>query len=351
MVGQRFVSLLHHHPLFEVVCVAASANSAGKKYSSVMATRWAMEAPIPEGVGAMVVQDASKVEDIAAQVDFIFSAVSLDKASTLALEEAYARAEVPVVSNNSASRGLADVPMIIPEINHDHLAVIATQRKRLGTTHGFIAAKPNCSIQSYVPLLHPLLGFGITRVAVSTYQAISGAGKTFDTWPEMVGNVIPFISGEEPKSENEPKKIWGKVVDGRIENSSSPPISAQCIRVPVQDGHLATVFVSFTDPAPSMQQIKDAWTSFKGPPQELKLPSAPEPFLTYCEEDDRPQSKLDRGQGKGMGVCAGRLRPDASKVFDYKFVGLSHNTVRGAAGGALLMAELLHANGYLTRPR
>jgi len=343
------VTLLHGHPLFEIVCLAASANSAGKVYSSVMKSRWAMDAPIPEGVGSMVVQDASKVEEVVAQVDFIFSAVSLDKTATLALEEAYARAECPVVSNNSATRGLADVPMIIPEINHAHLAVIATQRKRLGTKHGFIAAKPNCSIQSYVPALHPLLGFNITRVAVSTYQAISGAGKTFETWPEMVGNVIPYIGGEEPKSENEPKKIWGKVVDGKIENCATPPISAQCIRVPVQDGHLATVFVSFKDPKPSMTEIKEKWENFTGPPQEQKLPSAPYPFITYFEENDRPQPTIDRDQGNGMGVCVGRLRPDASKVFDYKFVALSHNTIRGAAGGAVLMAELLHSEGYFTR--
>lgn len=347
MVGQRFITLLDDHPCFEIVLLAASANSAGKTYEVAMSGRWAMDCSIPSKVAQLVVQDASKVDEISKQVDFIFSAISLDKAATLALEERYAKAEVPVVSNNSAGRGLDDVPMMIPEINHTHTDVIATQRKRLGTKRGFIAVKPNCSIQSYVPAIHPLLGFGVSRVAVSTYQAISGAGKTFKTWPEIVDNCIPFIGGEEPKSENEPKKVWGKVVDGRVVNSTTPPVSAQCVRVPVQDGHMATVFISF-DNVPTIDEIKEKWATFSGPPQEMKLASAPNPVLTYFEQDDRPQSKLDRDVGNGMGVSIGRLRKDDSGVFDYKFVCLSHNTIRGAAGGALLMAELLHAKGFLS---
>lgn len=350
MVGQRFIILLTEHPIFEITVVAASAGSSGKTYAESVEGRWAMPTGIPDAVALLMVKDAANVGEIAKEVDFIFSAISLDKAATLALEEEYAKAEVPVVSNNSASRDKADVPMIIPEINYEHTAVIETQRKRLGTKRGFIAVKPNCSIQSYVPALHPLVGYGIKHVVVSTYQAISGAGKTFETWPEMVGNVIPFISGEEPKSENEPKKIWGQIVNGVVKDCEEIPISAQCIRVAVLDGHLATVFLSFKEGCkPSIQQIKEKWAKFSGPPQEQKFPSAPTQFITYFEQEDRPQSLLDRDVGNGMGVAVGRLREDDSKVFDYKFVCLSHNTVRGAAGGAVLMAELLHSQGYLTK--
>jgi aspartate-semialdehyde dehydrogenase len=284
------------------------------------------------------------VAGIAADVDFVFCAVDMSKDETARLEESYARAETPVLSNNSAHRWTPDVPMMIPEINADHAAVIEAQRRRLGTRRGFVAVKPNCSLQSYVPALHPLRSFGITRVAVATYQAISGAGKTFESWPEMVDNVIPFIKGEEEKSEREPLKIWGQVVDGRIRDAAGPAISAQCIRVPVSDGHMAAVFVSF-ERKPTVEQILAAWRGFSGRPQSLGLPSAPSPFLTVFEDDSRPQTRLDRDVGRGMGVAIGRLRPDA--IFDVRFVCLSHNTVRGAAGGNVLTAELLHADGYL----
>ena len=344
MVGQRFMLLLAEHPWFDVKVLAASARSAGKTYEEAVGNKWAFDCPIPERYLGMKVLDAEKdMETIGSQVDFVFCAVSLDKAATRALEEKYAKAEIPVVSNNSAHRFTADVPMIIPEVNPEHLEVISSQRARLGTKRGFIAVKSNCSLQSYVPLLHPLRSFGIKEVAVCTYQAISGAGKTFTTMPEILDNVIPYIGGEEEKSEKEPMKIWGKVEGGEIVSASGPAITAQCLRVPVSDGHTAAVFVRF-DKKPTKEEILSAWASFSGEPQALKLPSAPEQFLQYMEEDNRPQAKLDRMAGGGMSVTVGRLRED--HVYDYKFVGLSHNTLRGAAGGAVLLAELLAAKGY-----
>lgn len=344
MVGQRFVQLLDRHPWFEVTAIAASSSSAGKTYEEAVSHRWKLSTPIPEHVKNIVVQDASKVEEVASGVDFVFCAVDMKKDEIRALEEAYAKTGTPVVSNNSAHRWTPDVPMIIPEINHGHLEVIPAQRKRLGTSTGFIVAKPNCSIQSYVPQLHALRAFRPTRVVVSTYQAISGAGKSFADWPEMVDNVIPYIGGEEEKSEQEPLRIWGRVENGEIVKADSPVITAQCIRIPVTDGHLATVFVSFEN-KPSKEQILEAWRTYKGRPQELGLPSAPKQFITYFEANDRPQTKLDRDLEGGMGVSAGRLREDT--LHDYKFVGLSHNTLRGAAGGAVLIAELLKAEGYI----
>lgn len=346
MVGQRFVSLLSEHPWFEVTAVAASPSSAGKRYSDAVAGRWTLPGAVPAGAAALTVGDASQIERIAAQVDFVFCAVDMDKAATAKLEEDYARAETPVVSNNSAHRGTPDVPMMIPEINHDHAAVIEAQRRRLGSKRGFVTVKPNCSLQSYVPAIHPLKSFGPTKLAVCTYQAISGAGKTFESWPEMVDNVIPFIKGEEEKSELEPMKIWGQIKDGKIENAKAPVITAQCLRVPVSDGHMAAVFVSF-EKKPSKEQILSAWAEFSGRPQELGLPSAPKPFLHYFADDSRPQTRLDRDAGNGQAISLGRLRPD-NGVFDWRFVALSHNTVRGAAGGAVLTAELLKADGYLT---
>lgn len=345
MVGQRFVSLLADHPWFEVTAVAASPSSAGKTYAEAIAGRWTLPQPAPAATAELVVGDASNIEAMARQVDFVFCAVDMTKEATAKLEEDYARAETPVVSNNSAHRGTPDVPMMIPELNSEHAEVIEAQRRRLGTKHGFVTVKPNCSLQSYVPAIHPLLAFGPTRLAVCTYQAISGAGKTFESWPEMVDNVIPFIKGEEEKSEREPLKIWGKVVDGKIANASAPAITAQCLRVPVSDGHMAAVFVAF-ERKPSREQILAAWRELAGPPQRLALPSAPTPFLHYFEDDARPQTKLDRDLGNGQAVAIGRLRPDT--VFDWRFVALSHNTVRGAAGGAVLTAELLKAQGYLT---
>ena len=344
MVGQRFVQLLDNHPWFEVTAIAASSSSAGKTYEEAVRNRWKMSTPIPEQVKNIVVQDASKVEEVAAGVDFIFCAVDMKKEEIKALEEAYAKTGTPVVSNNSAHRWTPDVPMIIPEINHAHLEVIAAQRKRLGTPTGFIVAKPNCSIQSYVPQLHALQAFKPSKVVVSTYQAISGAGKSFAEWPEMVDNVIPYIGGEEEKSEQEPLRIWGRVANGEIVKAETPLITAHCVRVPVTDGHLATVLVSFED-KPSREQILESWRAYKGRPQELELPSAPKQFITYFEDNDRPQTKLDRDLEAGMGIAAGRLREDT--LFDYKFVGLSHNTLRGAAGGAVLIAELLKAEGYI----
>ena len=344
MVGQRFMLLLANHPWFNVTALAASSRSAGKTYQDAVGDKWAFETPIPEKYKTMTVLDAeADMDTIAAKVDFVFCAVNMDKAKIRALEEAYAKKEVPVVSNNSAHRFTADVPMVIPEINPEHVEVISAQRARLGTTRGFIAVKSNCSLQSYVPLLHPLKAFGIKEAAVCTYQAISGAGKTFATMPEILDNVIPYIGGEEEKSEKEPLKIWGSVQNGEIVSASSPSITAQCLRVPVSDGHTAAVFVSF-EKKPTKEEILSAWANFKGVPQELKLPSAPEQFLQYFEEDNRPQAKLDRMAGNGMSVTVGRLREDT--VFDYKFVGLSHNTLRGAAGGAVLLAELLAAKGY-----
>ena len=344
MVGQRFITLLANHPWFNVTILAASSRSAGKTYEQAVGDKWAFESPIPARIKPMVVLDAeADMDKIADSVDFVFCAVNMDKAKIRALEEAYAKKEIPVVSNNSAHRFTADVPMIIPEVNPEHLDIIPAQKTRLGTNRGFIAVKSNCSLQSYVPLLHPLKAFGVKEVAVCTYQAISGAGKTFATMPEILDNVIPYIGGEEEKSEQEPLKIWGKVVDGEILSACSPAITAQCLRVPVSDGHTAAVFVKFNN-KPTKEQILSEWANFKGEPQALQLPSAPEQFLQYFEEDNRPQAKLDRMAGNGMSVTAGRLREDS--VYDYKFIGLSHNTLRGAAGGAVLLAELLAAKGY-----
>ncbi|MBQ8308757.1 MAG: aspartate-semialdehyde dehydrogenase [Clostridia bacterium] len=344
MVGQRFMLLLENHPWFNVVALAASARSAGKTYQEAVGDKWAFECPIPTKYREMTVLDAeADIDEIASKVDFVFCAVNMDKAKIRALEETYAKKEVPVVSNNSAHRFTPDVPMVIPEINADHIEVIAAQRARLGTKRGFIAVKSNCSLQSYVPLLHPLKGFGVKQAAVCTYQAISGAGKTFQTMPEILDNVIPYIGGEEEKSEKEPLKIWGKLENGEIVSATTPSITAQCLRVPVSDGHTAAVFVSFEN-KPTKEEILSAWANFKGEPQALDLPSAPKQFIRYFEEDNRPQAKLDRMEGGGMSVTAGRLREDT--VFDYKFVGLSHNTLRGAAGGAVLLAELLAAKGY-----
>ncbi len=344
MVGQRFMLLLEKHPQFNVVALAASARSAGKTYAEAVGNKWAFETPIPAKYREMKILDAeADKEVIAKNVDFVFCAVNMDKAKIRALEETYAKMEVPVVSNNSAHRFTPDVPMIIPEINDGHLEVISAQKQRLGTKRGFIAVKSNCSLQSYVPLLHPLKKYGIKQAAVCTYQAISGAGKTFDTMPEILDNVIPYIGGEEEKSEKEPLKIWGKVEDGEIKLAESPVITAQCLRVPVSDGHTAAVFVSFEN-KPSKEEILQAWADFSGEPQKLGLPSAPAQFIKYFEEDNRPQAKLDRMEGNGMTVSVGRLREDI--LFDYKFIGLSHNTLRGAAGGAVLLAELLAAKGY-----
>jgi aspartate-semialdehyde dehydrogenase len=345
MVGQRFLALLENHPWFKVTTLAASANSAGKTYQDAVAGRWAMTTPIPATVAGMKVLNASAIAEVAKDVDFVFCAVDMPKDDTRKLEEDYAKREIPVVSNNSAHRGTADVPMMIPEINAAHAAVIADQRKRLGSKRGFIAVKPNCSLQSYVPAIDPLLGFGPQEIFVCTYQAISGAGKTFATWPEMVDNLIPFIKGEEQKSEEEPMKIWGKHEGGRIVPATTPRISAQCIRVPASDGHMAAVFVRFAK-KPTAEQIIACWQQAAGKPQQLKLPSAPNPYLHYFTEENRPQTKLDRDAGGGMAITIGRLRPDT--IYDYKFVCLSHNTVRGAAGGAVLTAELLAAEGYIT---
>lgn len=344
MVGQRFISLLAEHPWFELAAVAASPASAGKPFAEAVAGRWTLPGGVPAKAAGLTVLDASDVAAVSKQVDFVFCAVDMPKDATAKLEEDYAKAETPVVSNNSAHRWTPDVPMFIPEINDAHAAVIEAQRRRLGTKRGFITVKPNCSIQSYVPAIDPLKAFKPTKLAVCTYQAISGAGKTFESWPEMVDNVIPFIKGEEEKSEQEPLKIWGSVVDGRIVTATAPAITAQCIRVPVSDGHMAAVFVAF-EKKPSREEILAAWKATSGKPQALKLPSAPTPFLTYFEEENRPQTKLDRDLGNGQGISIGRLRPDT--VFDWRFVALSHNTVRGAAGGAVLTAELLKAEGYL----
>ncbi len=345
MVGQRFIALLENHPWFEVVTVAASPRSAGKTYEEAVGDRWKMATPMPEGVKKLIVKNVNNVEEVSAEVDFVFSAVDMTKEEIKAIEEAYAKADTPVVSNNSAHRWTPDIPMVAPELNPEHFEVIADQRKRLGISRGFIVVKPNCSIQSYTPALHVLRKYGIKLVVATTYQAISGAGKNFADWPEMVDNVIPYIGGEEEKSEQEPLRIWGKVEDGKIVKAEGPMITTQCIRVPVTDGHTAAIFVSF-EKKPSKEEILKAWAEFKGVPQELNLPSAPKQFIKYFEEDNRPQTKLDRDYENGMGVCLGRLREDS--VFDYKFVGLSHNTVRGAAGGAVLTAELLTAKGYIT---
>ena len=347
MVGQRFVTLMENHPWFQLTAIAASPRSAGKTYEQAVANRWAMKKPIPEEAKNLVVLDAqADVQKIADMVDFVFCAVDMKKEEIRALEETYAKAECPVVSNNSAHRWTDDVPMVVPEMNPEHLEVIPAQRQRLGTQRGFIAVKSNCSIQSYAPALHPLRKYDIEKVLVCTYQAISGAGKTFERWPEMIDNVIPYIGGEEEKSEQEPLKVWGKVENGQIVKAAGPAITAQCLRVPVSDGHTAAVFVTFKN-KPTMEQIKADWAQFRGRAQELELPSAPKQFIHYFEEDNRPQAKLDRELEGGMAVSMGRLRPDTQ--YDYKFVGLSHNTLRGAAGGAVLLAELLCAENYITR--
>ena len=346
MVGQRFATLLENHPWFQVTALAASGRSAGKPYAEALGNRWVMKTPIPAKMADMVLLNAAEdVDQMKELVDFVFCAVNMSKPETKALEELYAKAEIPVVSNNSANRGMDDVPMVVPEINADHLSVIETQRKRLGTKRGFIAVKSNCSLQSYVPALHPLKDvYGLRSVLACTYQAISGAGKTFETFPDIVDNVIPYIGGEEEKSELEPLKLWGKVENGHIVNASSPSITTQCLRVPVSDGHTAAVFAAF-EKKPDLDEIKKLWAEFKGEAQRLELPSAPKQFLHYFEENDRPQAKLDRNLENGMAVSIGRLRPDSQ--YDIKFVCLSHNTLRGAAGGAVLMAELLAAKGYL----
>ncbi len=344
MVGQRFIALLENHPWFEVTTIAASERSAGKTYEEAVGGRWKMDTPMPQAVKEIMVMNVNEVEKVAAGVDFVFSAVDMSKEEIRRIEEEYAKTETPVVSNNSAHRWTPDVPMMIPEINPEHMEVIESQRKRLGTTKGFIAVKPNCSIQSYAPVLSAWKEFEPYEVAAATYQAISGAGKTFKDWPEMVENVIPYIGGEEEKSEKEPLRIWGEVKDGVIVPATSPVITCQCLRVPVLNGHTAAVFVKFRQ-KPTKEQLIEKLLTFKGKPQELKLPSAPEQFIQYMEEDNRPQVKLDVDFGKGMGVSVGRLREDT--VYDWKFIGLSHNTVRGAAGGAVLCAELLKAEGYI----
>ncbi len=344
MVGQRFISLLENHPWFEVVTVAASPRSAGKTYEEAVGDRWKMQTPMPEAVKKLVVMNVNEVEAVAASVDFVFSAVDMTKDEIKAIEEAYAKTETPVVSNNSAHRWTPDVPMVVPEINPEHYEVIKFQKERLGTKRGFVAVKPNCSIQSYAPVLTAWKEFEPVEVVATTYQAISGAGKTFKDWPEMVENIIPYIGGEEEKSEQEPLRLWGKIEDGVIKKAEGPVITTQCIRVPVLDGHTAAVFVKFNK-KPTKEQLIEKLLAFKGLPQELELPSAPKQFIQYLEEDNRPQVKLDVNFENGMGVSVGRLREDS--VYDYKFVGLSHNTLRGAAGGALLSAELLKALGYI----
>ena len=346
MVGQRFITLLENHPYFEIAGLAASGRSAGKTYEEAIDGRWKLDIPMPEKVKNMTVCDAAQTEKFAEGLDLVFCAVNMKKDEILAMEEAYAKTETPVISNNSANRWTPDVPMVVPEINDSHLAVIENQRKRLGTKSGFIAVKPNCSIQSYVPMLSALLEYKPTRVVATTYQAISGAGKTFKEWPEMIDNVIPYIGGEEEKSEQEPLRIWGHIENGAIVKADAPIITTQCIRVPVTNGHTAAVFVDF-EKKPSKEEIIARWNEFKGKPQILGLPSAPEKFITYFEEDNRPQCNLDRNLYGGMGVSCGRLREDS--LFDYKFVGLSHNTLRGAGGGAVLIAELLTAEGWITK--
>lgn len=346
MVGQRFISLLENHPWFEVVAIAASPRSEGKTYEEAVGGRWKMQTPMPEAVKTIVVKNVNNVKEVCDEVDFVFSAVDMTKEEIKKIEEEYAKCETPVVSNNSAHRWTKDVPMIVPEINPEHLELIETQKKRLGTKRGFICVKPNCSIQSYTPALAAWKEFEPTVVVASTYQAISGAGKTFKDWPEMEHNIIPYIGGEEEKSEQEPLRVLGKVVDGEVVKAAEPLITSQCIRVPVQDGHTATVFVNFKK-KPTKEQLIEALVNFKGEPQKLELPNAPKQFIQYLEEDNRPQVALDVNYENGFGVSIGRLREDS--FFDWKFVGLSHNTVRGAAGGGVLMAELLKAKGYLTK--
>lgn len=347
MVGQRFALLLENHPWFEVTALAASARSAGRKYSEAVDGRWHMAAPLPEKFKDMVLIDAENVEEVASKVDFCFCAVNMKKDEIKALEEKYAKAECPIVSNNSAHRFTPDVPMVIPEINADHIKIIEAQRERLGTKRGFVAVKSNCSLQSYVPAINPLKELGVNKVLACTYQAISGAGKTFKTWPEMIDNVIPYIGGEEEKSEKEPLKIWGKIEGDKIVTADDISITSQCIRVPVSDGHTAAVFMSFKDGVKklSVDEIIKVWENYSGRAQELKLPSAPKQFLHYFTEPDRPQIKSERNLENGMAVSVGRLREDTQ--YDYKFVCMSHNTLRGAAGGAVLLAELLCAEGYM----
>ncbi len=346
MVGQRFIALLENHPWFEVTAVAASPRSAGKTYQEAVGERWKMDSPMPEAVRSLMVMNVNEVDKVAAGVDFVFSAVDMTKEEIKKIEEDYARTETPVVSNNSAHRWTPDVPMLVPEINPQHVQVIEAQRKRLGTTRGFVAVKPNCSIQSYAPALTAWKEFEPYEVVATTYQAISGAGKTFKDWPEMEGNIIPYIGGEEEKSEKEPLRLWGEIVDGEIVPAASPVITSQCIRVPVLNGHTAAVFVKFRK-KPTKEQLIEKLVNFSGKPQELELPSAPKRFFRYMEEDNRPQVTLDVDYENGMGISIGRLREDT--VYDYKFVGLSHNTVRGAAGGAVLCAELLKAMGYISK--
>ncbi len=346
MVGQRFATLLENHPWFNVTTLAASGRSAGKTYKEAVGSRWAMKTPMPASMQNMIIVDAADIAAVTANVDFCFCAVNMKKDEIKALEEAYAKAECPIVSNNSAHRFTPDVPMVIPELNADHIDIIPAQRRRLGTKRGFIAVKSNCSLQSYVPALFPLSKFGIEKALVCTYQAISGAGKTFETWPEMVDNVIPYIGGEEEKSEKEPLKIWGTIKGDEIVNATSPAFTAQCLRVPVSDGHFAAVYCSFKN-KPSKDEILEIWNTFKGRAQELELPSAPKQFLHYFEEDNMPQTSLNRNLENGMAISLGRLREDSQ--YDYKFVGLSHNTLRGAAGGAVLLAELLCAEGYMDK--
>ena len=345
MVGQRFILLLHNHPWFNITTLAASSRSAGKKYGDLMDGRWLLSEEMPESVKDMVVMDAAEVEKVASTVDFCFCAVNMPKDEIKALEEKYAKAECPIVSNNSANRFTPDVPMVIPEINADHIKIIEDQRKRLGTKRGFVAVKSNCSLQSYVPAIHPLKKFGVNKVLACTYQAISGAGKTFKTWPEMVDNLIPYIGGEEEKSEKEPLKIWGDIKDGEIVNNYDIAITSQCLRVPVSDGHTAAVFMSFEGKAPSVDEVIETWENYQGRAQELNLPSAPKHFLHYFTEPDHPQIKESRDIEGGMAVSVGRLREDTQ--YDLKFVCMSHNTLRGAAGGAVLLAELLCAEGYM----
>ena len=346
MVGQRFISLLENHPWFEVTTLAASPRSAGKTYEEAVGGRWKMDTPMPEAVKSMIVKNVNEVEEVASHVDFVFSAVDMSKDEIKKIEEDYAKTETPVVSNNSAHRWTPDVPMVVPEINPEHFEVIESQKKRLGTTKGFIAVKPNCSIQSYAPVLTAWKEFEPYEVVATTYQAISGAGKTFKDWPEMEGNIIPYIGGEEEKSEQEPLRLWGHIEDGVIVKAETPVITTQCIRVPVLNGHTAAVFVKFKK-KPTKEQLIKALVEFKGLPQELELPSAPKQFIQYLSEDDRPQVREDVDYENGMGISVGRLREDT--VYDYKFVGLSHNTVRGAAGGAVLCAETLKAKGYITK--
>jgi len=346
MVGQRFVSLLENHPWFEVTTIAASPRSAGQTYEDAVGGRWKMDTPVPEAVKKIIVKNVNEIEQTASEVDFVFSAVDMSKDEIKKIEEAYAKTETPVVSNNSAHRWTPDVPMVVPEINPQHMEVIKFQRKRLGTERGFVAVKPNCSIQSYAPVLTAWMEYGPYEAVVSTYQAISGAGKTFQDWPEMEGNIIPYIGGEEEKSEKEPLRIWGSIQNGVIEPVAEPVITSQCIRVPVLNGHTASVFVKFKK-KPTKEQLIEKLVSFSGVPQQLNLPSAPKQFIQYLTDDNRPQVQLDVNFENGMGISVGRLREDT--VYDWKFVGLSHNTIRGAAGGAVLCAELLKAQGYITK--